>query len=70
LLRFKSFVQAAAAWTTRKQSVGSIFKLKRANHAAQSVAQSSSLAPAPVPLSNYPEKENRRKKKQQINRDE
>jgi hypothetical protein len=52
-----------------KQRVGSILKFERANHAAQPILQSSLLSPPPIPFSNYPEEENRRKKKQQINRD-
>ncbi len=34
------------------------------------MAQSSSFASAPVPFTNYPEEKNRRKKNQQIDRDE
>jgi hypothetical protein len=70
LFRFKSFVQASAAWTPRKQSGRSILKFKRANHAPQPIAQSATLATAAIPLSNYPEEENRRKKNQQIDRDQ
>jgi hypothetical protein len=64
LLRFKSFVQTSAAWTPRKQSGRSIFKLKRANHASQPIAQSATLASAAIPLTNYPEEKNCRKKNQ------
>ena len=53
-----------------KQRVGSILKFERANHATQPVLQSPSLSSPLIPFSNYPEEENRRKKKQQINRDE
>src|SRR5438874_12462517 len=53
-----------------KQRVGSILKFERANHAAQPVLESPSLPSPPIPFSNYPEEENRRKKKQQINRDQ
>jgi hypothetical protein len=70
LFRFKSFVQTSAAWTSRKQSVRSIFKLERADHATQTVAQSAALASATIPLPNYPEEENCRKKNQQIDRDQ
>ena len=52
-----------------KQRVGSILKFEGANHAAQPVLESPSLPSPPIPFSNYPEEENRRKKKQQINRD-
>jgi hypothetical protein len=52
-----------------KQRVGSVLKFERANHAAQSILQSPLLSPPPIPFSNYPEEENRRKKKQQINCD-
>jgi hypothetical protein len=55
--------------TPGKQRVGSIFEFERANHATQPVLQSSSLPPPAIPFSNYPEEENGRKKKQQINRD-
>jgi len=48
----------------------SIFKLKRADHATQPIAQSAALASAAVPLTNYPEEKNRRKKNQQIDRDQ
>ena len=34
------------------------------------MAQGPPLTPAPVPLSHYPEKKNRRKKNQQIDRDQ
>jgi hypothetical protein len=34
------------------------------------MAQSPSFAPAPIPFSHYPEEKNRRKKKQQINRNQ
>jgi hypothetical protein len=51
-----------------KQRVGSIFECERANHAAQPIRESPLLSPPPIPFSNYPEEENRRKKKQQINR--
>jgi hypothetical protein len=34
------------------------------------MAQSPSLAPAPIPFSHYPEEENRRKKNQQIDCDQ
>jgi hypothetical protein len=70
LFRFKSFVQTSAAWTSRKQSIRSIFKLERADHATQTVAQSAALASATIPLPNYPEEENCRKKNQQIDRDQ
>jgi hypothetical protein len=70
LFRSKSFVQTSAAWTPGKQSRRSIFKLERANHATQSIAQSATLATAAVPLTNYPEEKNRRKKNQQIDRDQ
>ena len=53
-----------------KQRIGPIFKFERANHAAQSVLESPSLSPPPIPFPNYPEQENHRKKKQQINRDQ
>jgi hypothetical protein len=70
LFRFKSFVQTSAAWTPGKQGKRSIFKLERANHATQPIAQSAALAAAAVPLTNYPEEKNRRKKNQQIDRDQ
>ena len=70
MLRFKSFVQASAAWTSRKQSVGPVFELKGADDAAQSITQRSAFAPAAVPLANYPEEENRRKENQQVDGDE
>ena len=54
----------------RKQRVASILKFERANHATQPVLQSPSLSPPAIPFSNYPEEKNRRKKKQQINRNE
>ena len=54
----------------RKQRVGSILKFERANHATQPVLQSPSLSPPAIAFSNYPEEKNRRKKKQQINRNE
>jgi hypothetical protein len=69
-LQFESFVQAATPWTAGKQSSGSIFEFKRANNATNPKLQGSALAPPPIPLSHYPEKENRRKKKQQINRNQ
>ena len=69
-LQFESFVQAAASWTAGKQSSGSIFEFKRADNAANPELQGSALASPPIPLSHYPEKKNRRKKKQQINRDQ
>jgi hypothetical protein len=47
-----------------------IFKLKRANHAPQPIPQSATLATAAIPLSEYPEEKNRRKKNQQIDRDQ
>jgi hypothetical protein len=53
-----------------KQRVGSILKFERTNHAAQPILKGPTLAPPPIPFSNYPEEENRRKKKQQINRDQ
>ena len=43
---------------------------KRANDTPQPVAKSSSFAPSAVPFTNYPDKENCRKKNQQINRDQ
>jgi len=67
-LHVKSFVQASTVRAPREQRVGFILKLERANHATQPVLQSPLLPPPAVPLSNYPEEENRRKKKQQINR--
>jgi len=70
LFRFKSFVQTSAPWTARKQSGRSIFKFKRANHTPQPVTQSATLATAAIPLSEYPEEKNRRKKNQQIDRDQ
>jgi hypothetical protein len=70
LFRFKSFVQTSAPWTPRKQSGRSIFKFKRANHAPQPIAQSATLATTAIPLSEYPEEKNRRKKNQQIDRDQ
>ena len=70
LFWFKSFVQTSAAWTPWKQSGRSIFKLKRADHAPQPVAQSAAFASATIPLTNYPEEENCRKKNQQIDRDQ
>jgi hypothetical protein len=70
LFRFKSFVQTSAPWTPRKQSGRSILKFERANHASQPKAQSATLATAAIPLSNYPEEKNRRKKNQQIDRDQ
>jgi hypothetical protein len=70
LFRFKSFVQTSAAWTSRKQSGRSIFKLKRADHATQPITQSATLASATIPLTNYPEEENCRKKNQQVDRDQ
>ena len=54
----------------RKERVGSILKFERANHATQPVLQSPSLSPPVIPFSNYPEEKNRRKKKQQINRNQ
>jgi hypothetical protein len=68
-LQFKSLVQAAASWTAGKQCSGSILEFKRADYAANPELQGSAFASPPIPLSHYPEKENRRKKKQQINRD-
>src|SRR4029077_528655 len=53
-----------------KQSVRSIFKFERAHHAAQPILQSPSLPPPAIPFSHYPKEKNRRKKKQQINRDQ
>jgi hypothetical protein len=70
LFRFKTFVQASAPWTARKQSGRSIFKFKRANHAPQPIAQSATFATAAIPLTYYPEQKNRRKKNQQIDRDQ
>jgi len=70
LFRFKSFVQTSAPWTPRKQSGRSILKFERANYAAQPIAQSATLATAAIPLSKYPEEKNRRKKNQQIDRDQ
>src|SRR5205085_1908458 len=70
LFQFKSFVQTAATRTARKQGGRSVFELEGANHAAQPVTQCPPFAPAPIPLSHYPEKKNRRKEKQQINGDE
>ena len=69
MLRFKSFVQAPAAWTARKQSVGPVIELKGADDAAQSVTQRSAFAPAAVPLANYPEEENCRKENKQVDGD-
>jgi hypothetical protein len=69
LFGFKTFVEASASWAPRKQSGGSIFELECADHAAQSVTQRTAFAPAAVPLTNYPEEENRRKKNQQIDGD-
>jgi len=48
----------------RKQGIGSILEFERANHTPQPVLQSPSLPPPAIPFSNYPEEENRRKKKQ------
>jgi hypothetical protein len=70
MLQFKSFVQAATTWTTRKQRRRPIFKLERANRATQTVTQGAAFTPASVPLPKYPEEKNRRKKKQQINSDQ
>jgi hypothetical protein len=70
LFRFKTFVQTSAPWTPRKQSGRSIFKFERANHAPQSIAQGATLATAAIPLAKYPEEKNRRKKNQQIDRDQ
>src|SRR2546430_12239974 len=69
-LHSKSFVQTSAARAPRKQGVGSILKFERANHTAQPILQSPSLPPPAIPFSHYPEEKNRRKKKQQINRDQ
>jgi len=68
MLHLKSFVQASTVRAPRKQRVGFILKLECANHATQPVLQSLLLPPPAVPLPNYPEKENCRKKNQQINR--
>src|SRR5207249_8714721 len=65
----ESFVQTSAVRAPRKQRIGSILVFERANHTPQPVLQSPSLPPPAIPFSNYPEEENRRKKKQQINRD-
>src|SRR5207248_264737 len=48
----------------------SIIKLTRANHATQPIAQSAALASATVPPTNYPEEKNRRKKNQQVDRNQ
>jgi len=69
-LHLKSFVQTSAVRAPGKQRIGLILKFERANHATQPVLQSPSLPPLAIPFSNYPEEENRRKKKQQINGDE
>ena len=69
-LQFKSFVQAAASWTAGKQSSSSIFEFKGADDTPNPKLQSSALASPPIPLSHYPKKENGRKEKQQINRDQ
>jgi len=70
LLRFKSFIQAAATRAAWKQHRASIFKLERANRATQSVAQGPAFAPASVPLPKYPEDKNCCKEKQQIYRNQ
>jgi hypothetical protein len=70
LLHFKSFVQTSTARAAGKQCVCSILKFERTNHAAQPILQSPSLPPPAIPFSHYPEEKNRRKKKQQINRDQ
>ena len=70
MFRFKTFVEASAPWAARKQSGSSILELESADHAAQSVTQRTAFAPAAVPLTNYPEEENRRKKNQQVDGDE
>ena len=70
MLRSKSFVQASATWTSRKQCVCPIFELEGANDAAQSITQRTAFAPAAVPLTNYPEEENRRKENKQVDGDE
>jgi hypothetical protein len=68
-LHSKTFVQTPAVRAPGKQRVGSILELKRADHATQPMLQRSPFPPPTIPFSNYPEDENRRKKKQQINRD-
>jgi hypothetical protein len=70
LLQSIPFVQAAAARTAWKQRRRSIFKFERTNHATQPVTQCALLAPAAAPLTNYPEKKNRGKGKEQINCDQ
>ncbi len=47
-----------------------IFELESADHAPQSVTQGPAFAPAAVPLPDYPEEKNCRKKNQQIDRDQ
>ncbi len=70
LLRFKTFVKASAAWAPRKQSGCPILELPCADHAAQPIPQCPPFAAPAVPLPDYPEEDNRRKKNQQIDRDQ
>ena len=51
-----------------KQRVRFVLKFERANHTTQPMLQSPFLAAPAIPFPEYPEDENRRKKKQQINR--
>src|ERR1700738_1193614 len=67
---FKSLVQTAAARASWKQIVGFVFENRGTNGASNPVTQGLFLAMSTKPLINYPERKDRRKKNNEIDKDQ
>jgi len=66
----KSLVQAAAARASWKQVVGFIFENRRTNGASNPVTQGFFFATSAKPFVNYPERKDRRKENNEIDKDQ
>jgi hypothetical protein len=67
---FKSLIQTAAARASWKQVVGFVFENRRTNGASNPVTQGFFLATSAKPFVNYPERKDRRKENNEIDKDQ
>src|ERR1700732_3253804 len=67
---FKSLIQTAAARASWKQVVGFVFENRRTNGASNPVTQGFFFATSAKPFVNYPERKDRRKENNEIDKDQ
>src|ERR1700726_4878041 len=67
---FKSLVQTAAARASWEQVVGFVFENRGTNGASNPVTQGLFLLAAAKPLINYPERKDRRKENDEVDKDQ